>query len=229
MAGKRQKPRNLLQGHRKVKGLIALPSRTREKRWTRSELEAMTRDQLRELAAREGVSKNGLKGDLVERLLANDDTLASADMPPLPVVAWPEKDGATEDWHPLTRARWSDIWASAVARTWDRRAVMPALSRYVIEMDRWYRYNELVLRVPLVKGSTGQMRENPLAARMTVIAAELRATEEKLGLTPLDAMRLGFEMGEAAAGMRKAAEILDSERYEGGGEFGVPAGWDVAQ
>ena len=78
MAGKKQKPRGTLQGHRKVPGLIALPSRSQEKRWTRAELEDMTRGQLRELAGNTGLSKSGLKTGLVERLLAKGASVFGA-------------------------------------------------------------------------------------------------------------------------------------------------------
>lgn len=179
MVAKRQKPPHLLQGHRKVPGLIALPTRT-----------------------------------------------AAVEVPPLPEVTWPDETGAVA-WHEMTRAQWAAIWQSSIAQMWDRAAAMPALSRYVIELDRWYRYNELVLRVPLVKGSKGQMRENPLATRMAMIAVTLRGIEEKFGLTPLDAMRLGYQMGEAAEGMQRAAEILENSRYDDD-DFGAPDGWEVS-
>lgn len=225
MAGKRQKPRNLLQGHRKVKGLIALPSRTQEKRWTRAELEAMTRDQLRELAAREGVSKNGLKGDLVERLLANDDTLASADMPRLPVVEWPEGKG----WHAQAEVRWREIWASDVAQIWDRNGDMGRLVRYILNFDQWLKLTEAIAGREVVRGSRGQVRANPLFNVRIGLELELKAAEEKLGLTPMDRMRLGIELGGAARGLDDARKLLEEQGMGMDSDFGAPEGWEVSE
>ena len=225
MAGKKQKPRNMLQGHRKVPGLVALPSRTQEKRWTRAELEAMSRDQLRELAANSGLSKNGLKADLVERLLDSDDRLASADMPALPVLTWPEG----KDWHAQSVVRWREIWASDVAQIWDRRGDMGRLVRYIVNFDAWLKLTESLAGREVVRGSRGQVRANPLFNVRTGLELELKAAEEKLGLTPMDRMRLGIELGGAARGLDDARKLLE-EQGMGMEEFdtSVPAGWEVS-
>lgn len=223
MAGKRQKNPRALQGHRKVPGLIALPSRTQERRWSRGELEAMTRDQLRELAGKSGVSKNGLKTELVERLLSSDDGLVSADMPALPVVEFQEGTG----WHAQAVVRWREIWASDVAQIWDRRGDMGRLVRYIVNFDGWLKLTEAISGREVVRGSRGQARANPLFSVRTGLELELKAAEEKLGLTPMDRMRLGIEIGGAAQGLDSARKILEEQSLPAD-SFDLPEGWEVS-
>lgn len=48
----------------------------------------------------------------------------------------------------------------------------------------------------MVKGSKGQVRANPLAARIDALEAQLRALEEHLGLTPASRVQLGIRLIE---------------------------------
>jgi hypothetical protein len=224
VAGKRQKPRNTLQGHRKVPGLIALPSRTQEKRWSRAELEAMNRDTLRQLAGAAGLAKHGLKTNLVDRLLAAGDDLASADQPGLPVVEWPAGKG----WHAQSIVLWAEIWRSEVSQIWDKHGEMGRLLRYILNFDAWLKLTESLAGREVVRGSRGQARANPLFNVRSGLELELKAAEEKLGLTPMDRMRLGIEIGGAAAGLDSARKILE-EQGMGMDEFGEPpAGWEIS-
>lgn len=205
-------------------GLIALPSRTREKRWTRAELEAMNRDMLRQLAAAAGLSKNGLKQDLVERLLAADSSLEPAGLPPLPVVQWPEG----KDWHAQSRVRWREIWESEVSQIWDAKGDMGRLVRYIVNFDQWLKLTEAIAGREVVRGSRGQVRANPLFNVRIGLELELKAAEEKLGLTPMDRMRLGIEIGGAARGLDDARKLLE-EQGQGMDSFeAAPEGWEIS-
>lgn len=140
--------------------------------------------------------------------------------PPLPRLP----DAQT--WHRLTRARWREMWAGDVAGTWDRKGELGPLYRYILTFDRWLQYDELVRKAPIVKGSMGQLRENPLATRLSVLNAELGRFEEKYGLTPSDRMRLGIELGGAAQGLKTAADLL-AEQAGPADDYSVPDGWEV--
>lgn len=206
-------------------GLIALPSRTQEVRWSRAELEGMSRDALRALAENSGVSKSGLKQEIVERLLAKDGTLASADMPALPVLVWPEG----KDWHAQSVVRWREIWASDVAQIWDRHGDMGRLVRYIVNFDAWLKLTESLAGREVVRGSRGQVRANPLFTVRTGLELELKAAEEKLGLTPMDRMRLGIEIGGAAQGLDSARKILEEQAGDMDSfDAGLPDGWEVS-
>lgn len=221
---KRQKAPSMLTGHRKVPPLVALPSRTLEKRWTREELEAMPRDQLRELAGKSGLSKNGLKDELVARLLLSDNGLSSADMPPLPAVEFQDGKG----WHLQAVVRWREIWASDVAQIWDRSGDMGRLVRYIVTFDGWLKLTEGLAGKELVRGSRGQVRPNPLFGIRAGLENELKMAEEKLGLTPLDRMRLGIEVGGAARGLDDARKLLEDQGMAMDADYGAPDGWEVS-
>lgn len=218
MAGKRQKHPSALQGHRKVPALVALPSRA-DRAWSRAELAGFTRETLRDMAAKRGLPVGGLKADLVNRLLDADADLA---LPSLPAVTWPEG----KDWHPLARSRWGEMWESDVATSWERRADSGRLGRYIFNFDRWLKLSELMVGREVVKGSRGQVRANPLFGVLASLEGDLKATEEKFGLTPMDRMRLGIEIGGAAAGLRDAAEIMAEQSMEPD-EWAAPDGWQI--
>ena len=197
MAGKRQKRPGTTQGHRPQGNLILMPSRGAAHTWTADELGSLTRDALRAMAVQRALSPSGLKADIVARLLAADREFA---LPPLPAVTWP----AGTDWHPWARERWNQMWSSDVAGSWDRAGDGGALTRYIFSFDRWMKLSELMVGKEMVRGSRGQVRANPLFGVLATLAVELKLAEEKFGLTPLDRMRLGIEIGGAAQGMKTA-------------------------
>lgn len=218
MAGKRQKHPSQLQGHRKVPALVALPSRT-ERAWSREELEGLTRETLRDMAVKRGLPVGGLKADLVNRLLEADVDLS---VPDLPAVTWTEGT----DWHPMARRRWREMWGSDVAGSWEKGADGGRLIRYIVTFDRWLKLSELMVGREVVRGSRGQVRANPLFNVLAGLEIDLRTAEEKFGLTPMDRMRLGIEIGGAAAGLRDAAEIM-AEQAMAPDEWAAPDGWQV--
>lgn len=218
MAGKRQKHPGQLQGHRKVPSLVALPSRA-ERAWTRDELEGLTRETLRGMAAKRRLHTGGLKADLVNRLLEADVDLS---VPDLPAVTWPEGT----DWHPMARRRWREMWGSDVAGSWEKAADGGRLTRYIVTFDRWLKLSELMVGREAVMGSRGQVRANPLFNVLAGLEIDLRTAEEKFGMTPMDRMRLGIEIGGAAAGLRDAAEIM-AEQAMAPDEWAAPDGWQV--
>jgi P27 family predicted phage terminase small subunit len=93
-----------------------------------------------------------------------------------------------------TRKLWGQLWHSPVAQAWDPHSDLPVLVRYIRLLDRWLRYDELLGRAPLVQGSRGQLRPNPLAARLDAVEAQVHVLEEHLGLTPSARMRLGLSL-----------------------------------
>lgn len=91
---------------------------------------------------------------------------------------------------------WERLWQSKLACAWNRETDLCALTRYVLNLDKWLQYEAMVARVPMVKGSKGQLRANPLATRMDALEGQLRFTEEQYGLTPASRIRLGLEILE---------------------------------
>ena len=73
---------------------------------------------------------------------------------------------------PATRSRWTALWRSNLACVWSRETDLAAITRYVLNLDKWLRYEEMVARMPMLKGSKGQLRANPLAGRMDALEGQ---------------------------------------------------------
>jgi P27 family predicted phage terminase small subunit len=108
-----------------------------------------------------------------------------------------------------TRKLWGQLWHSPVAHAWDPQSDLPVLVRYIRLLDRWLRYDELLSRAPLVQGSRGQLRPNPLAARLDAVEGQVHALEEQLGLTPVARMRLGLSLFAARKAIATRRDTRD--------------------
>jgi P27 family predicted phage terminase small subunit len=118
---------------------------------------------------------------------------------------------------PRVHRLWRILWKSAAASTWDAAADLPALTRYFRNLDRWMGHEEIVRKAPVVRGSKGQLRANPLANRMDALDGSLRAIEEQFGLTPLGRMRLGLEVikrPDLRAQLQRLIDATDDEDTE---------------
>jgi P27 family predicted phage terminase small subunit len=111
---------------------------------------------------------------------------------------------------PSSAATWRRLWRSRVAQSWDRTSDLPVLTRYILLLDRWHRYDELVRQAPVVKGSKGQVRPHPLAARIDAIESQVRVLEEHLGLTPASRVRLGITLDDGPGELDLLMERLRS-------------------
>jgi P27 family predicted phage terminase small subunit len=110
-----------------------------------------------------------------------------------------------------TRKRWRELWRSPVASTWDHGSDLPALQRYIANLDRWLRYEKLVVQAPLVRGSVGQLRPNPLAKRMDALEEQMRAAEDRYGLNPVSRLRLGIEVLDTRRSLRELSRPVERE------------------
>lgn len=98
-------------------------------------------------------------------------------------------DVDVEALHPRAAAWWEAFWAAPqAARVTGAQRVVAV--RAVLAYDSYFRWSEMVNACPLVEGSQGQPRPNPLAALLAAKAVELRDLERQLGigLANLDAL-----------------------------------------
>lgn len=86
----------------------------------RSEIERRNQGRHRE----DWLSARGVKAQLVQRLLEDDDTT-----PQLPTIA----DG----WHPMTLRWWADIWASPMSEEWDDSDIHNVFVLAAVYNDIW--------------------------------------------------------------------------------------------
>jgi len=109
---------------------------------------------------------------------------------------------------PSSRKAWRVYWQSDVSRVADP-VDMPRIERWIKTLDEYERVNPILKQTRLVKGSTEQPVLNPLAPYVASLAAELRAAEYELGLTPLARLRLGIFLGQARITAEELNRTLD--------------------
>ena len=118
---------------------------------------------------------------------------------------------ASDGWLPATRAAWRAFWASemaAVASAVD----LPAIGRLFAMYDQHSRAMEVVSKALVVRGSTGQIRANPLADLALKLEGSIGRLEGELGLTPAARQRMGIRLVRPVAQPSSAPATLPS-RY----------------
>jgi P27 family predicted phage terminase small subunit len=107
--------------------------------------------------------------------------------------ASPRPPKARADWLPETRAAWRAFWASeiaSVAATVD----LPGIHRLFGYYDEHARSMQIVRTALVVRGSTGQIRANPLADLALKLEASIARLEDSLGLSPAARQRMGIRL-----------------------------------
>ena len=94
-----------------------------------------------------------------------------------------------------TRKAWHTYWddeISAITRGVDHQVINRLFGLY----DEHARARVVVKQALMVKGSTGQIRTNPLADHILKLETAILRLENELGLTPSARMRLGIRFVE---------------------------------
>jgi len=95
------------------------------------------------------------------------------------------------------QAAWRSYFADAVSGVL-READTPIVVRWVRNLDRYHRLLAEADSEPIVAGSTGQPKPNPLYDMAYRIEASIRVDEAQLGIGPLSRLRLGAQLSESA-------------------------------
>lgn len=97
----------------------------------------------------------------------------------------------------VAKDAWDSYWAdvvSGVMRTSDLGLAL----RWIKNVDRYHRLSAVADAEPIVSGSTGQQRANPLYDLVFKLEASIREDEKQLGIGPLSRLRLGTAVAESA-------------------------------
>jgi P27 family predicted phage terminase small subunit len=76
--------------------------------------------------------------------------------------------------------------------------------------DQYSRVQKVVKKSLVVRGSTGQIRTNPLAEHALKLETQILRLENELGLTPMARQRLGIAVGEAANSLASINDLLNA-------------------
>jgi P27 family predicted phage terminase small subunit len=112
------------------------------------------------------------------------------------------------------RDSWPRFWASELAQLVKPETDLPALERLWSLYDERARALHGYRRARVVAGSMGQPTLNPLFAALKALDTEIRALEDRFGLTPMARLRLGVALGEAARSLEDLNRGLDDDDDE---------------
>jgi hypothetical protein len=129
-------------------------------------------------------------------------------------------------WLKPTRDAWDDFWLADVAKMLAPHH-MPTVYRLFELRDAQTRMLRVFKKCPMVEGSMKQPVVNPAMATVQALEKDIRALEDRLGLTPKAQASLGIKIGEArltAAELNRMAAEEGSGDSDGGdaGSDGVP-------
>lgn len=103
-----------------------------------------------------------------------------------------------------SRKRWSAYWESSVARAADPIIDLHLVERWIRAVDQYERLEPVVKKTPLIKGSVGQLRANPLFVMLESLNRQIRHAEDALGMSPTSRAQLGLALYEAQAAAKRA-------------------------
>jgi P27 family predicted phage terminase small subunit len=123
--------------------------------------------------------------------------------------------------------RWETYWRSTVgvvARE-SGGVDLPALERWIRNVDEWDRAMRVLRRSRLVQGSAKQMRLNPLATYVAQREAAIRDAELAYGMTPIARLKLGIAVGQARLTAAQLNEALNDSSDD---DDALNAEWEQA-
>ncbi|HEX7119134.1 MAG TPA: P27 family phage terminase small subunit [Longimicrobiales bacterium] len=114
-----------------------------------------------------------------------------------------------------TRDEWDTFWRSELAQLVQAETDLVALERLFRLRDEERRAMREARKARLVPGSMGQMVLNPLLKYAESLQKEIRALEDRFGMTPKARLALGIAFGEAARSLSDLNRMLE---YDDGNE-----------
>jgi P27 family predicted phage terminase small subunit len=106
---------------------------------------------------------------------------------------------------------WTGYWADTVSGV-TRESDTSLLVRWVRNIDRYSRLIAAADRSPMVAGSTGQQRANPIYDLALKIEQSVKQDERQLGIGPMNRLRLGIAFNESAKSLAELnAEAEDDD------------------
>lgn len=112
---------------------------------------------------------------------------------------------------PETVQAWDRLWSSDVVGVVDLRSDMETVVRWASLLDERERSFRAFRRHRLVEGSKGQPTLNPMWDVVRACDTELRALEDRIGLSPKARLQLGITFAEAGKSLDELNRLLDQD------------------
>lgn len=113
-----------------------------------------------------------------------------------------------------SREAWDAYWQSDVAQV-AQEVDMPAIRRLFEAYDQYERAMKITKTALAVKGSTGQIRVNPVAEYAMKLDTQILRLENELGLTPMARQRLGIAVGQAQLTLAQINKMAQEDVDDG--------------
>lgn len=110
-----------------------------------------------------------------------------------------------------TVAAWDRLWSSAVVQVVDLASDMEAVERWAALLDERERAFRAFRRQRMVEGSQGQPTLSPLWQVVRSCDTELRALEDRIGLSPKARLQLGITFAEAGRSLDELNRMLEAD------------------
>ncbi|MGE0796547.1 MAG: P27 family phage terminase small subunit [Acidimicrobiia bacterium] len=114
-----------------------------------------------------------------------------------------------------TAEAWERLWTAPVAAVLDLRSDLDTVIRWASLLDEREKAMRGYRRHRLVEGSTGQPRLNPLWQVVKACDVELRALEDRMGLSPKARLQLGITYAEAATSLEELNGLVEDDDADG--------------
>lgn len=111
-------------------------------------------------------------------------------------------------WAPVVAEAWAELWSSPLAGYYKPKD-LPALRRLFDYRNRLLAAQRNFDEEPTVAGSMGQPTLSPWAAEMHRLEAEILKLEDRYGLNPMAAFRLGVTYEEGVSLASRNAQLLE--------------------
>lgn len=112
---------------------------------------------------------------------------------------------------PETVSAWQRLWSSDVVQVVDLRSDYESVVRWASLLDERERAFRAFRQQRLVEGSQGQPTLNPLWTVVRACDTELRALEDRMGLTPKARLQLGITYAEAGKSLDELNRLLEDD------------------
>ncbi|TDH48877.1 hypothetical protein E2F47_22185 [Mycobacterium eburneum] len=112
------------------------------------------------------------------------------------------------------QSAWTAYWRDALSGTM-RKSDATLVLRWVKNLDRYHRLLGAADKSPVVEGSTGQPRTNPIYDLALKVEASIKDDEKQLGIGPLNRLRLGMVLTESAKSLADLNAEAEEEDAEG--------------
>lgn len=115
------------------------------------------------------------------------------------------------DLGPAGKAVWESFWRSEVSAAVDIEADREDLEDWARCVDERARFRAAIKKQPLIEGSHGQLKRNPLAIDVKDLSERIQKYSDRFGMNPMARWRLQFTVSEAGKSANDLLKLLSED------------------